>query len=294
MALDYLETLGDATDVTGIAVTANASANTIGSWTNIGGTSSGAAKAIEIQVTQGAQGVHYLVDIGVDEAGGSSFTEIIGEIPLFIANSGTSDDQYTTVIGPLNMDFASGSQFAARVQASTGSSVVDVAIVLYDGTTDYTVAYVETLGANTADSGGVQVDPGATSTTKGSYAQLEASTSSDIDLMIPVIQSPSAATVHNGTRVRVDIASGAASSEVVRVGDIIIAETFAEQRYCPGGPYEVEITSGSRVAARAISGSTTSGRRELEAAVLGFKRTSSGGGGGSGIAQIVGEGGIVG
>lgn len=275
-SLAFLEHLGDATDVSGVQITASATDDTMGSYTSLG-TSTGAAAFVVLQVCTPLQGVSYLVDFAADEAGGTTYVDFCTDILVSCADSSTAPAQSFVAI-PLPMAFASGTQFAARCQASTGSSTIDCSIVLYSGTTSFTVSQVQAMGANSADSRGVQVDPGATATSKGAYAELTSSASGAMDYLVPIIQSERTQTVHNGARIRVDIATGAAASEVVKVGDIPAIEHAFEARYTIDANYQVDIASGARVTARAISQSVTSGRRELDVVVLGFVKSGGGGG----------------
>jgi len=277
-SLTWLETLGMGTDLSGTQITAHATINTLGSPTAIG-TSSGAAAYIVCYITNYSVGVSYLIDIGADEAGGTSYTYFAKEIPVVGANSATSGLGLFVSI-PLPIAFASGTQFAARCQSDTTAETVDVHIVVYSGTVDFTVAWVESFGSDTSTSRGQSLDPGATATTKGAWVELVASASGDVDYLIPIVTEQPAQTVNSNARMVLDIGTGSAASEVVKAGDLGVIEMFSENRSSALTAIEVLISSGDRVAARLQSENTTSGRREADVAVVAFKKTSTAGGSG--------------
>jgi len=272
----FLEHLGDGSSVDGVTITANAAAHTKGTYVSLG-TSSGACVAVELKVSGGAQNTGYLVEFGADEAGGTSYTSFCDGILLNIANSSQAPgNQIVTV--PIYQAFASGTQFAARCQSTTGAATCEASIVLYSGTVDFSTAFVESLGADFASTVGVQHDPGAVGGTKGAWTELDASASGDIDFIVPLVQAQIGQSVFNEARIWVDIATGASSSESVQTGDIGVYESPFETRHTHATVgMSIDISSGTRAACRAASESQTSGRREIEMVALGFKKTVAGG-----------------
>ena len=101
------------------------------------------------------------------------------------------------------------------------------------------------IGEVASSSNGTTVTASATTNTKGSYAELEASTPNDCDGFIVAVDHPPGPADH-----LLDIAIGAAGSEIVIVPDMLVsgADAGVEYAYIP-----VPIKAGTRVAARSQS-----------------------------------------
>lgn len=279
MGIAYLETLG-MTSGQGTTITANASANTKGSWTSVG-TTAGAAVFVEVRVHAGAQATSYLVDFGVDTAGGTSYTTAIGNILLSAPDSSTGlqgDGLMINSIVPMWITLPSGTRCAFRCQASTGSATCDADVRLYSGTSIGAMTFVGSFGANTADSGGVTVTSGGT-WSKGSWTQLSSSIGGAVNVLVPIVQNTAATTALANRGFLVDIGTGAASSEVVKIGDIPCFTGTLEPGPAVNGniSWLIDVSSGTRIAARSAY---PDGATDFEMVVLGFSQTISGGGGG--------------
>jgi hypothetical protein len=268
-SLTYKETLGGS-GTTGTIITAHANANTKGSYTSLG-TSTAASAYVSIVIDTPEQAKAYLVDVAADQAGGTTYVPFVQNIPIEGAN--TTSTVWQSVVIPIPMVFASGTQFAARCQSDTGSATVKVHLVSYTGSTPFTVTFVETFGADTATSKGQEVDPGGSGNTKGAYSQLVASSAGAADYLIPVVLPQTAQATIVSSYIWIDISTGAAASEVVKLGNAFVMEDSNEIRLYTGGPREVDIASGVRVAARAQSTNTTVDRREFDVAVVAFVKS---------------------
>lgn len=269
-SLAYTETLGGAT-TSGTTITAHADAHAKGSYTSLG-TSTAASAFISVVIdTASAQNRAYLVDIAADPAGGTTYVDFVQNIPYAYASSGQSNP---AVVVPIPIELASGTQFAARCQSSTGAATVKVHLVLYAGSTAFTVTFVETLGADVTTSRGQAVDPGGTASTKGAWVQLVASSAGAADYLVPVVLVQPAQAVANGALIWLDVGTGAALSEVVKAGNVQVQEDLGEARHVLGGPLQVDIPTAVRVAARAQSTSTGLGRREMDVAVVAFVKSA--------------------
>jgi len=103
------------------------------------------------------------------------------------------------------------------------------------------------VGANGATSLGTSVSPSATANTKGSYAQLAASTGIDACLMIVEVAPTSGLGAYS-----IDIAIGGAGSEVVIAPNLVVQNAFSLTI-----PHvfvvPVQIPAGTRIAARCQS-----------------------------------------
>jgi hypothetical protein len=154
-----------------VTVTANSTAHTKGSWSQLIASSSGNASMIYVRVggvfTTGVN-TATLLDIGVGASGSES--AIIENVAVGGAvATGAAGALYFVV--PIQI--ASGSRVSARIQSLvTGGKTASVLVRLID-TGDYAQAptSVDVIGTSTADSEGTAV------TAANTYAQLTASTS---------------------------------------------------------------------------------------------------------------------
>jgi len=125
----------------------------------------------------------------------------------------------------------------------------------------------EAIGADTSISGLTQITLGGTANTKTGYTQLVASTSFDIHYLVVEIDFINSSAV-SLLDVSVDIAIGAASSEVVIIADLL-ATLNRNQQACFQLP--VFIPAGSRVSARAQSDQIN---EAIGVGIKGFSRNS--------------------
>ena len=254
--------------------TTGGSAHTKSSWAEIVASTGFEANWVIVQIIGTAAGHNgYLVDIGIGAA--SSETVLIANLPM-VSRSYRSSRTFAI---PVNVP--SGSRLSIRASASGGGSRVFEYIVRISDAPNFGLSYVETIGADTSATKGTEVDPGGSANTKGSYAQLIASTSDDIDALM-VMTGPNNITSITGTPDHlVDIAVGAAASESVVIGDSVHGQNNNEYFFISSPQlYPVEIASGSRIAARAQCSETTVGSREIDVMAIGLKYTAPAGGGG--------------
>lgn len=161
----------------GTTVTASASTNTKGSWAELvdGALITQDVYWVEIQVTNAttagfSRGM--LLDIGIDESAGTSYTVIIPD--LLVSHAST----YLVLGGGKWFCFPlfirAGSSIAARCQSSSGSQSCSVRMFLYGAPSNpegTRVGYrVRAFGANTGTSRGTAVTAGTTS--EGSWTSL--------------------------------------------------------------------------------------------------------------------------
>lgn len=164
----------------GTSVTPGAS-NTLGSWTQLASSANIANEvgAIYLQVHSGATSgasKPQLLDIGIDPAGGTSYTAILSNMEIGMAPSLTqagAREFYFPICIP------AGASVAARIRgANATAGTVRVAARFYGRTSNGLAlpvgSFSETLGANTTYSGGADVTPG--NAANGSWADLGATT----------------------------------------------------------------------------------------------------------------------
>ena len=250
----------------GTSITANASGNTKGSYTQLIASTSYDTVGVLVMLDDLAAGIDYLLDIAIG-AGGSE--QII--LPDLYAGGGTGSIAYGAQYW-FPIAIPAGSRIAARCQASTGSSVIRVSCLLAAAgfMPPAPLSRVTAYGANSADSGGVSVDPGGSANTKGSYSQIVASTTNDIKGLIIAIGNQ-LNNVRSSQSWLIDLAIGGAGSEQIVIAnyalncstspDIVVPQTSDFLPLC--------IPAGTRLAVRAQSDGTDATDRLFDAFVYG-------------------------
>jgi hypothetical protein len=207
-----------------------------------------------------------IIDIGV--SGDNTNWYVIAE-NLRLAGRKSADIIQSLAL-PLRV--RSGAYVAVRCAASTASHVLNVAItgssVGMKGGTGYSRA-VALYSA--ATSRGTAVDPGGTANTKGSWAQLVASTTKSVD-SVYVMVGQNADTTRTATATALlDIGVGASSSEFAMIPNIFMRwTTTLDGPQINIGPLPCYIPSGSRVVARAQCTDNVAGDRTMDVGIIGF------------------------
>lgn len=154
-----------------------------------------------------------------------------------------------------------------RVTAKTACNYQELSYIhlnLVRGTAPVPLASRGTL-IGYSGSAGTNVDCGATANTKGSWAQLSASTSRDAKGFTLHIADDASCDTNNTTVM--DIGVGASSSEVIVFGDAVHYQESYRSRSTVAGPVWTPIPAASRVAARAQSSSNGANSRVPVAAI---------------------------
>lgn len=231
---------------TGTTATANASANTKGSYAQLVASTPFDAAGFLLYIVTNAVAVNrsFLLDIAVG-AGGS---EKVIASNILLDSSATSISQLGLCVF-IPIPIPSGTRIAARVQCSTGSGAIKVGITLIAGGLlgIPNSGRLTDIGALTASSLGTQIDPGAVLNTKGSYAQLTASTVSDSLALILAFTSNNNSATSTATWL-VDIAIGS----TVKIPNILLCCTAAFH-ILPAiiGPVPFRVPAGSQIQVRA-------------------------------------------
>jgi hypothetical protein len=235
------------------ALTAHASANTKGSYTELSSATPFAATQMIVMVRYADYTYDYLIDIAIGAAGSEAV--IVNNLYYGVYNDG----RHTNVCDycfPINIP--KGVRLSARVQASTGGKTVGVGVMLFSGRFNQCLNGVDTYGANTADSGGVSVDPGGAANTKGNWVELTSATDRSSQGIVLAFGGK-LNTLFRWGEWRVDIGVGGAGSENVVVSDFNLTignvnGILAAPKCSPFMP--VSIPKGSRVAVRSQSSIT--------------------------------------
>lgn len=254
----------------GVTISAPVSTHTKGSWTELLASTSEAIAAILPSVSNANAGSQkYLWDVGTGAGGAEAV--LIADMPFH--NGSNFNINCTTFYLPITI--ATSTRLAARCQASGASSTMEVSATLVGGTG---TAAPTTYGAVTASSNGTQVDPGGSANTKGSYAQVTASTSATHTWWIVLIASRGNANPA-GALFALDVATGAGGAETVVIPDLQFSSNAGADTFNPGSwSVPLSIASGTRIAARAASGTTDATDRLFDVVLIGGTAPTTGGG----------------
>lgn len=277
--------VGTGSTTTGVTVTANASANTKGSYATIG-TTTQACEALTIIASNFSisSSLRHMIDIAT-----GATPDIIVDNLMIATSNGISEEQSFRITFPLSV--ATSTDIKARTQADTGSSEVDIAVICHE-TNPYnttSVTAMDTYGANTADSGGASTDAGGSADTKGSYVEIDASTGAAIEGLWWTIATDTDWALAD-EEFLMDLATGAASSEVNFLENIphINGGQVDGKNPKMRGPLVQSISSSTRLAARAQASTTLAGNRVTDVVLYGASSFSQkGGGGGSSVPVFV-------
>jgi hypothetical protein len=260
----------------GTVVTAAGSANTEGAWVELVASTAAEASWIEV-VLAVPTGTRFLVDIGTGGAGAEAVL-----LPDLHTDSANSTSSGITAVYRFPVAIPAGTRIAARCQSGNASATVQVMAVLGQGDPGALAAPggVVAYGASAADSGLTAIDPGATPHTDSAWVELAASTSDDVAWLV-VAAGHNGAVLGANTTWLVDIATGAAASEVVLIPDVLFASAASEDTISERARgYAVAVPAGTRIAARARCNVGTATQRLLDVAVYGAEADTAGGGGG--------------
>lgn len=247
------------------------STNTKGSYSQLAASTGLDSADWYFQVFFATAGKWFLADV----ATGAGGAEVVQLSNVLVVNANGVSVHCPGYLYRLNTDVSAGTRLAIRSQCSGGGSTFQAMLGL-QGSTLAGRAVPSTYGATTATSLGTSIDPGASSNTKGSYAQLTASSAAAhtrLTLGVGLNQTgPSFATW------AADIATGAGGSETVLVPDIgfqvdnIITVLFP----CVISFDVGSVASGTRFAMRAQCSINTSGVRVLTAVLVGGTAPATG------------------
>lgn len=207
----------------------------------------------------------WLIDIAVGAA--LSEVVVVGDLGFSGGSVLNTMDQYI-----LPISIASGSRVAARCQSSNvaGGPTITAQVILLKGLFPLALTRITGYGVTAADSGGISVDPGATINTKGAYSQIIASSTNPIKALIA--HWGSANTGRATATWKVDIATGAAASEVVKIADVPLVCDITNDILLPQTTslIPIAIPAGTRIAVRAQCDINDAADRLLDAIVYGI------------------------
>lgn len=249
-------------------VAAHASANTKGAYTEAIASTSEEVTSLRLYYEGGAgANQDSLVDIAI----GAAASEVVIVSNLALSRPGSIENGPCWVDIPIHIP--AGTRVAVRRQDSTGGGSIVMGLICQTGkalTYGRSFSKAVTYGVNTGDSGGTSIDPGGSANTKGSYVQLTASTTAPIRYLILCLQGQTNA-VRTFSRFLIDVAIGAAASEVVLLQDIpAVASGNSDYVVPTWAAFEVSIPAGSRIAVRAQASITDATDRLFDISLVGF------------------------
>ena len=255
----------------GVTVTAHATIHTKGSWVEIQPAVPFDVYFVSVLVGDTASAGNQtstLLDIGFDPAGGTAYGVAIPNILAGAAPSAATSPRKFLC----SVFIPAGSTIAARIQSLITVHTGKFGIALWGGTpsddpfpvTGPVVAY----GPDTSDSS-APVCAAAAANTEPAWVELTSSTTHPHKGL--AISAQGEVSASGGSRLNVDIAIGAASSEVILIEDVLYVQTGGEavsDQY-PEGPFEIQVPEGSRLSMR-IQASSTNRNDEASVAVYGW------------------------
>jgi hypothetical protein len=246
----------------GQSVTPSATANTKGSYAQLlsGAGNTADAACVVLDLTNGSANTDYLVDLAIGAAGSE---QIIATNLFMSGGGGLAGNLVYSYILPIAIP--TGTRIAARCQAGTASAAslhATLHVMAQGFLPSAPLQRLTAYGPNTADSGGVSVDPGGTANTKPStWTEITSSTTNPMRMLYAAFglaqnSAPSTATW------LVDLGIGASGSEI-GIGGSSATTGLVSLPFRVGvltdflwsplvvGPLAVSIPAGTRLAARA-------------------------------------------
>lgn len=248
----------DTANSIGTALTGGTS-NTKGSYTQLIASSAVDACWIMVCLKETGNATNRCaVDIAIGAAGSEKV--IISNV---LVEGSTNGFNGTNCLFPCQIK--AGSRISARAQnQSATADGPNVSVILFDGAMSHAegTAGVDDIGFVSGSTAGTLITASASANAKGSYAQLNASTSRDYLGFIIRISVATSGTPAD--RALLDIAIGASGSEIVIVPNIPISCAAGGSSGIQSifmGPFFVPIPAGTRIAARiqADAASNTTG-----------------------------------
>jgi hypothetical protein len=245
-------------------VTAHASsANTKGDYVQLAA-STGAAGFYLLLRNASATALQFLVDIATGAE--SSETVVLANVHFSQGGAGRAAALFVYV--PLRI--AAASRLSVRCQCSVAASTLDVALYTVSARNDLPVfGRATTYGAETADSGGTQVDPGATADTEGASSELSASTTNDMAYALLCFGNQ-ANTADTDSHLLVDVVTGASLNVEALTNLPLHASAALDGKFPPAYGLPLVIASGTRLGVRAQCSTNNAADRLFDVVMIGF------------------------
>ena len=251
-----------------IFYTTPSSPNAKGDWSRIINLPTFDAHGLKITFRQGTAGSDqrkFLTDIGMGSS--NSIATVCSNIPL---QYGGASHQVGRFDLPITVPMSS--EIWVRAQNhSSGTAIIRVSVGYFSAGFQYPSALgaASTYGVTVDSTAGTQVDPGGVANTKGAYFEISPSIASDIKYAVVCVGNQANQADAN-MQILLDIAIGAAGSEVSVISDLLYSKnTAADDMSPPMTGVPVSIPAGARLSARAMSDITNAVDRLFDVAVIG-------------------------
>lgn len=249
------------------SMTSGGSANTKGSWTDIGATTSFDYNAITFCFANG-HAAEFMFDFGVSD--GSNRWNLISDLHLPFVRQ--ANESYLHITLPLYVP--AGSQLSGRVAASSSSLIAAVNFIGHASGLGGAPGFSKCVTLfSPSSSRGVAVDAGGSANTKGSWAQIIASTPEDVKAMFAIVGQNGDVSRAATSSALIDIGVGAGGSEFVLYPDAFVSwGTTADGpiNNCGIPVFACDVPAGSRIAGRMQANTITAGDRTIDIALYGF------------------------
>lgn len=258
---------GDAANSRGVSLTAPGAINTKGAWTQIIAATAFCATAINIHIGEGQANPDQLIDIGIGGAG----SEIV-LISNMVKGTGTGNIGKGALY-QFPLLIPQGVRISARYQTTSITSPncrVSVRLMGQGFFSPSPLEVVTTYGADTTDSGGTSIDPGATANTKGAWTVLSASTGQPMRALV-FAAGNQGNTTRTSCNWLVDVGMGGAGVEQVIVPNYWLEASSTDDTVTPQASplFPVNIPSASRLVVRAQCSINTATVRLFDAVIYG-------------------------
>ncbi len=218
-----------------------------------------------LRIRNNALGIgDHLVDVGIGASGSEKVL-----LPNLLFTSETNSEAIYQYFFPIRIP--SGSRISVRTQKSSSDSVLRLNL---DGDSTsfgslFSFGRVTDYGTDLTDSGGIVVDPGGVAHTKGSWAEITASTTNPCKQIVLALGNRANTAPTFDARFAFDIGIGSSGAEIVILEDLPF-EYFNDNMGQPVfGPFNVDIPAGTRIAARSQSSIIDATDRLLDVIIYG-------------------------
>lgn len=257
--------LGDGQRIEQIATGSNyigSSANNAGSFHELVAATEFDAHALTVTLMNFADNGNALVDLAI--GGSGSEVIIIPQMAISLQTNHPATFQWPVSI-------PAGSRVSVRIRHRASNGQVRVWAQLFGQGLRPSQPYQRVIayGANTADSGGAEISIPDASDTFGSYAEITSATDTDHELWTFAVHVGGLFT-HNNVRYDLEVAIGAASSEVTVYRAYMATDSSYDQiQPYVLGPVALSIPAGTRLSARMKKSATIARTMDIVAYGIG-------------------------
>ncbi len=241
--------------VTTATLTGHVDAHTMGAWTEVIASAPfevGWVEVLAAEVAVSTTNTRALVDVGIGAAPNEA--AVISSIDVSAAPPSTGAN-FIRYAMPIRI--AKGTRIAARIQGVNSAETCSFGLILRPSSAGkLSSSRIVTMGDNRADSTGTLLTEGV-GTAKGAWTEVIATTAESFSGLVVMIGQGTGGNTAGQTAL-IDVAVGAAGSEVAIISDLLIYHNNTEYitriyRSC----FARHIPAGSRLSARFSRTSTT-------------------------------------